>query len=974
MRPKMVDRQLGLWVGEGETAAHVPRGRPYFSRVLEPRSRVRDPSALRCNPVRVRRHTQRGNAPGEPEPYKGESASRLQTDGARRLFKKGSGLKPPASGRGLSADSREPSEEPSLNAEARLLCPTSTGVLKTKMLARLLPPVLLVLWAASESGRCDVPCPSYCVNSFAIFRPDDRRLRWIKGPDASSFVRIFQTVLNPGSSMTTVTVRIKGVDVRVPSNTKPMILEVLKRHPDLAQTIIDFLRNSPFFPSGRTPGGGVLEPSWLTPSVIPRNPGGNAVVPHPMPQGPIITPGIIPSFPEKPGFPSEVGTIKPELPMSRMPGLPAEPSIPGVTDNPGGPRIPAEPDIPSPVLIRRGVRFPDVARPFNYVIINGQHVNLPSVVRVLFTIRINGQPFVLPRDAPRLATFITQHPGQMTTITTILRQLGAVMTTNPSDLTSLISFVQSNPQSFHKVLPILITLGARPQKSPTGEIKTIVINGQDFPVRSVTPVRVVIHGRTYTIPADLDTILNQPGNIGVGELIGAFQKLRIPVKVDPATGNVVGVVMDVYKIPSELPAIVTYLQQHGMPAKVLSLLYNQFGIIPVRDSNNAVIAILFNDRRYPVQRQPDTAINIGGSHFTLPRDEPKLVRMLQDNRVPIEQFLTVIQQAGYKLHTGSRWRSSQRPKGFDVIELPVNIRLIVNINGVRYRVPKDLPRIVQVFRTINNPSSIEEILVSLRKMGVIVQRGAALLLPDHSWRPRVRRRNARASTRNDDHSREYQRPLVLAPDQIPDMMTFVRSSGPTAIQLLIRTLRSQGITVNMTPDGGDIVSIIILGQVYPVQGTGQAPPVAGGISDGRNVQVVIRGKTFMIPRDIGILRRSLPGFQYGELILALHRIGAMLEVDQRGNFYGMRIQGRLIKFAVIFRVNVMLDKSGHKYRVPLDLAELAQGLSSGRNWNWKIVRKVLYNSGVEVRGGSVGAPRAIGFQGKFYELHSGVKG
>ncbi|KAH7968447.1 hypothetical protein HPB52_008426 [Rhipicephalus sanguineus] len=907
---------------------------------------------------------------------------------------------------------RVPPEAKRVNGEARLLCPTSTAVRKTKMLARLLPPVLLVLWAASESGRCDVACPSYCVNSFAVFKPGEGNIRWIKGPDASSFVQIVQTVLNSRPSTTTVTIRIRGVDVSVPSNSKPMILEILKRHPDLAQIIIDFLQNRPFLPSKFTPGRGAADPHFFTPSFRPDSPGGSVVIPHPgpnvphfpsNPSGPYIFPGAIPSFPGKPGFPSEMVTFKPVFPS--VPGLPHIPQGPGILPDiplPGGGFVPPDfmkpipfptvsqsvpPDILSylellvknpdyfvpiyNILIKRGVQFPDITRPFNY------------------------------------------NPGQMTTITMILRRLGAVVTTNPSgqitgfilfgrrypltnpvttqvvvngrrftlpqDLTSLISFVQSNPQAFHQVLPILITIGARLQKSPTGEITAIVIGGRTFPVRSVAPVRVVIHGRTYTIPADLDVILKQPGNIGVGELIAAFQKLRIPVNVDPGTGNVIGIVMDgvpipfpvivrlrvnlggrVYKIPSDLPAIVTYLQQHGMPANVLAFLYNQFGIIPVRDSNNVVIAISFNNRRYPVPRQPETVITIGGVRFTLPRDAPKLVNMLLVRRIPIEQFLIVIQQAGYKLIPGPDGVLHSVQKGFDVIELPVNIRLIVNINGVRYRVPQDLPRIVQVFQTIRNPSAIEQILISLRKMGVIVQRGAAQITLifngqhfSFTFTPGGRPPGGEmpvqppgtTTIRVSINGRWFS-----LPDQISDMMTFVRSSGPMAIQLLVRTLRSQGITVNLTPNGADIVSIIIHGQVYPVQGDGRLPSGSGGIIDGRNVQVIIRGRTFMIPRDIGILRRSLPGFQYGELILALHRIGAMLEVDQRGNFYGMRIQGRLIKFAVIFRVNVMLDKSGHKYRVPLDLAELAQGLSSGRNWNWRIVRKCLMSCSVALLG------------------------
>ncbi|KAL3210873.1 hypothetical protein MRX96_052111, partial [Rhipicephalus microplus] len=124
------------------------------------------------------------------------------------------------------------------------------------MLARLLPHVLLVLWAASESGHCDVACPAYCVNSFAVFKPGDGQISWIKGRDASSFMQIVQTVLNAGPSSSTVTIRIEGVDVSVPSNSKPMILEILKRHPDMAQIIINFLQNRPLRPSGTPYGRG----------------------------------------------------------------------------------------------------------------------------------------------------------------------------------------------------------------------------------------------------------------------------------------------------------------------------------------------------------------------------------------------------------------------------------------------------------------------------------------------------------------------------------------------------------------------------------------------------------------------------------------------------------------------------------------------------------------------------------------------
>lgn len=940
------------------------------------------------------------------------------------------------------------------------LCPTSTGARNTKMLARLLPPVLLVLLAASKSGHCLIPCPEYCTNSFAVLRPGGGQIKWFQGPDASSILKIIKTITLPGSSTTFLTIRINGIDVSVPSFAKPMILEILKRHPDMAKIIIELLqRRPPVFPSQNVPTGRVPVPPFeplVTPPGIPFQPPENRIPVEvlPGPQFPRLPPfiGVSKDMQPTPGIihptaimpvetPNGVweGRIEPFVPPDMMRPIEVLPN-----DNPSiAPDILSylellvrNPDYFVPlysILVRKGVRFPDVNKPITYVIVNGRRVNLPREVRVLFTVRINGQPFVLPRDAGRLVSFIAQHPNQLTTIMAILRQFGAVVKTNPDgrvtafilfgktyslpspvtthiiingrrftlpqDLPSLIATVQSSPQAFHKILPILISFGARPQKSPSGEITTIIINGRSFPVRSVPPLRVTISGRTYTIPADLDLILRQPGSLLVGELISVLQKLHIPVNVDKDTGNVVGIVMDgvpipfpvivrlrvnlggkVYRIPNDLPGLVTYLEQHGMPARVLSFLYNYYGIIPVRDRNNDVIAISFNDRRYPVRRQPETDVTIGGKSFVLPRDTRKLLQILVDHKVPMEEFLLVIQKAGYRLIPGPDGLLHSLQKGFDVVNLPMNVRLVVTINGVRYRVPSDLPRIVEVFRSLNNPGLIEQVLFSLRKIGVIVQQdgGQITLIFNGQRYSFPYRPNGRVppgtSTGTMTIRVNFNGQWFTLPDQLGEMMTVVRSNGPTAIQLLIKILRSQGITVNMSPDGMDIIEIIIQGQAFPVPGSGGPPGGGGGRGGGQNIQVIIRGRTFMIPRDIGILRQSLPGFQYGELIVALHRAGAVLEVDQRGNFYGMRVQGRLIKFAVIFRVNVMLDRSGRQYRVPLDLPELAQGLSSGRSWNWRVVRKVLYNSGIEVRGGTAGAPRAIGFQGKFFELRRVVRG
>lgn len=927
------------------------------------------------------------------------------------------------------------------------------------MLASVLYPVLLVLLATTDSGYCQTPCPDYCVNSFAMFEPTNGRIKWIRGQDASRVVQVIKVVSGTSTSTSVVTIRINGRDVPVPSEAKPMIIEVLKRHPEMAEGIIELLQNRrPVYPGEPTPGGmGKMTKEEPVHPIEPTNT--NSDEPFPIHPGSESSPTFGPLFPDteepvNPGSPDVPS--KPDEPV-----VPFEPSVPSVPNS----GVPSFPDwVPDPlnpidipfepqlvpedirtylemlirnpdyfvpiytILNRKGVRFPDVSRPFTYVIINGHRVDLPRKVTVVFTVRINGQQFVLPRDAQRLLTYISQHPDQVPLIATILQQFGAVVTTSPGgkvtgftlfgkpyvlprpvstrvtvngrtfnlprDIPKLIGFIQSNPQAFHRILPILESFGARPRKSPTGEINSVVIKGSTFPVRSVAPVQVTIHGRPYTIPADLDVLLKQPDSLIVGELISSLQKSRIPVTVDKDTGNVVGIVMDgvpipfptivrlrvklggrVYRIPRDLPSIVTYLEQNGMPSPVLSLLYTYYGIIPVRDSNNVVVALSFNNKKYPVKvSQPQTTVVINGRRFVLPKDTNILIRTLQERRVGVDEFLRIIQEVGYKLMPDTDGVLRTIQKGFDVISLPVQIRLIVNINGVRYRVPEDLPRIVKVFKKITSPGSLEPILVSLSKMGVRVQRsGTHITLIFNQRRytfptpPGGRGGpNGEPGVPSGAVRINFNGQWFTLPTQLDALMTTVRSNGPVAIQLLIQTLRSNGVTVNLKPGGTDIVSIVIRGQVFPVPG-GRVSPIGRGSNAG--VVVTIRGRQFTIPRDIGILPRTLPGFQYGELILAVHRAGALFEVDEKGNFYGMRFQGRLFKFSVIFRVNVLLQKGGRSYRVPVDLAELARGLAApGHHWNWASVRKVLHNSGVEVQGGTAGAPRAIGFQGKFYEL------
>ncbi|XP_065284036.1 uncharacterized protein [Dermacentor albipictus] len=691
------------------------------------------------------------------------------------------------------------------------------------------------------------------------------------------------------------------------------------------------------------------------------------------------------------------------------------------------------------ILVNKGVRFPDLRRPLDHVTINGERVNLARPVTVAFPVRINYRTFTLPRDADKLATFASQHPEQLPAITTAIRQLGGTLTpdnrgrvssftlfdkktelphsvapriivngrpfTLPNDMEELVRTIEKRPQLFHNILPILETFGARPQRSPSGEIRSIEFRGRNFPVRSVTPVPVFIRGRRYNIPADLERILAQSDSQVVGELISALQRSKVPVVVDNETGNVVGIERDgvripfpvairfriklggrEYLIPRDLPSIVTQLERHGVPTDVLTVLYDNYGIIPVRGPNHDVTAIEFNGKRYPIKPQPKTSIEVGGHRLMLPRDNQKLVRLIQERKIPLNQFLRTIQNSGYRLVPGPDGVLQTAHKGYDVIKLPVGIRMLFRINGVTYRIPQDLPRIVKLLRTVRNEAAIDKILDNLKAFGVDVRKGPGQATLSFNGEKQTFPLNPERTFHSPGTggipgsvvSVNFNGRWYHLPKDAKDLVRVVRASGPEVIALLVKTLQSNGVKVNLTPSGDDIVSFVIQGRVIPVPSNGgkitdqkKAPTsyAQGSGDDSSNrFRVAIRGHQFVVPDDVGRLPKLLPGFQYGELITALHRAGHKMKVDDQGMFYGMRVRGgRLVKFPIRFSVSVFADRKGRPYRVPKELEQLARVLPL-RRWNWNAVRKTLENAGIEVSGGNGGAPQFISFEGRVFKV------
>ncbi|CAN7937239.1 unnamed protein product [Ixodes hexagonus] len=683
------------------------------------------------------------------------------------------------------------------------------------------------------------------------------------------------------------------------------------------------------------------------------------------------------------------------------------------------------------MLVRHGVTFPDLTKPVTWVIVHGKKVRFQKPVYVRYVITVNNHKFELPKDSRKFADFISSYPDLLPQVATVLQQFGATLITTasgqitgyklfnkvvrlrtpvkttvtingnvfelPRDIVGLVGAIQNSPKALHVLLPLLTSYGVRTRKGPSGEIQVLTYSGHTYPVGDVSPVQVTIDNTQFSIPADLNRILSQPNKFWIGQLLAELQKQHVPLTVDPQTGNLVGIVVNqvpipfpvivrlrvrienrYFNIPKDIPAMLNYLKTStvGVPTELLNDLYNLYGILPVRNSDRLVVAIEFNGKRYPVPQQKTTTLVVDGQTFLLPRDNAKLADILVNHQIQIKDFLLQIQLAGYKLLAGPDGVLSSVQKGFEIFQLPVTIRLVVTINNDRYRIPSDLPNLVAFMNKPEHSHVVEQIINNLIELGVQVRRDDGKIVLVFNGReynvnggggspPQV-------APQEPTMRIQFNGKWFKVPEEFGQLVATVRAGGPQAISFLVKSLKAHNIVVNLTPDG-DIASIVFRGKTYAFPLGGGSGGTAGGTLTSGNVEITIRGQKFLIPRDLGVLPTRVRNFQYGELVVALHRLGIMLAVDDRGNFFGMRVGGRLVKFGLTFRVAVILDKSGSSFGVPHQLGALAQGLASG-NWNWSAVRRVLFASGVEVRGGATGAPREIGFQGKFYRIQRSVKG
>lgn len=428
------------------------------------------------------------------------------------------------------------------------------------------------------------------------------------------------------------------------------------------------------------------------------------------------------------------------------------------------------------MLIQLGFKFPTLSEPIKSVKWGNLVIPFPQPLVVSYTVKVAGGTFLLPRDAQKLALYLSTHEREIVVVASLLRKIGGVFSIRggsqitgftifnqsysftkpvvtevivngrsyvlPKDIGAILVAVKNNPKEFYRIKILLEAFGVRFEKSNDHLIQGLV-QDKRYGVHILPGVRIRIDNKHYDIPADLESIFKSSDGLKVGALLSALQEKGVPVKVDEKTGVIVGIIIHkvlvpfpyvidlrfkmgttLYLIPRDLKKLIAVLEKKNMPTKILSILYNRYGVIPVRNADNVVIAVSFNGKKYPVKVQPLTAVVIRSRRFLLPRDTSKMVDFVAsfkgDEKIGFE-FLKALKVAGFMLINDDDGAMRSIQKGAQVINLDMELRIRVIYGKETYKVPKDLMRLVKEIRK-HGPSSIKRVTDQLKAFDVEVRK------------------------------------------------------------------------------------------------------------------------------------------------------------------------------------------------------------------------------------------------------------
>uniref|UniRef100_A0A224YB00 Immunoglobulin G binding protein A n=1 Tax=Rhipicephalus zambeziensis TaxID=60191 RepID=A0A224YB00_9ACAR len=411
------------------------------------------------------------------------------------------------------------------------------------------------------------------------------------------------------------------------------------------------------------------------------------------------------------------------------------------------------------------------------LLIRGQEIQLPRKVPVDYSIKIENKVFHLPRETVKLTAYLSRNPHHLALVIPTLRGIGATFTRTevgvssftlfnvvykferpletqvsvggktfklPKDLKLLIKLLATRPKDLMMLEVVLQVHGVKIKKNEGGGA-VLQYKDSETRVNNVPDVRIKLGGRHYNIPTDLQAIFENPKTLHIGLLFESFQRSNIKLKVNFNTGVVVGIIVKgtlvplpltidlrfkwdgkVYLIPRDMKALIAQLERKGLPSQVMHILYTRFGVIPVRNSAGIVIKLSFSGQLFAIKVEKQTAVTILAKKFYLPRDTKKMVAFVNggdQNRTIL--MMQALQRAGFMFIPESDGTLETIQKGAQMITLGTKLKVTVNILGTRYRMPFDLPRLVDDVKNFGRVH-INSMLKGMQKCGVKVTKKGSI--------------------------------------------------------------------------------------------------------------------------------------------------------------------------------------------------------------------------------------------------------
>ncbi|KAL1418228.1 hypothetical protein MTO96_026109 [Rhipicephalus appendiculatus] len=408
----------------------------------------------------------------------------------------------------------------------------------------------------------------------------------------------------------------------------------------------------------------------------------------------------------------------------------------------------------------------------NYLpIILGARSSCRVKYRWIISVKIENKEFHLPRETDKLTAYLSRNPHHLALVIPTLRGIGATFTRTevgvssftlfnvvykferpletqvsvggkrfklPKDLKLLIKLLATRPKDLLMLEVVLEVYGVKTEKQ-SGGVTEIKFEKDKTPVYNIPDVRIKLDGRHYNIPGDLHAIFENPKTLHIGLLFESFQRSNIKLKVNFDTGVVVGIIVKgtlvplpltidlrfkwggkVYLIPRDMKALIAQLERKGLPSQVMHILYTRFGVIPVRNSAGIVIKLSFSGQLFAIKVEKQTAVTILAKKFYLPRDTKKMVAFVNagdQNRTIL--MMQALQRAGFMFIPESDGTLETIQKGAQMITLGMKLKVTVNILGTRYRMPFDLPRLVDDVKNFGRVH-MNNMLKDMQRCGVKV--------------------------------------------------------------------------------------------------------------------------------------------------------------------------------------------------------------------------------------------------------------